>query len=1057
MKRVVMHTSMSALLLSMLMATSASAAFKFGVMSDTQWPTSPDGKNPNTSAINVIRHLNQQFIAKDVKFVIQVGDLVDSAGTNNVNLDVRATFAQDLYNAGIGFYPLRGNHESGASAAVRFQQLFPQTQTGVNNQTPILVSTTIYGPQINTNSTFTVGSNFATQPTMEGLTYSFDYDNARFVLIDQFTKPSGTSHSTLNQTDVDWIGGRFADPSRPAHGFSFAHKGLITENHYDNLFGSNPDASTTVTNLTNSFMSYLAGNGVRYHMGGHDHMHNRAVVASPDGQFRMQNIIAASNSYKFYIPAALGSWSSRETMLSQELFSIGYYIFTVDGPKVTAEYYASPNGCGGDCDLTNDIIPYTFTKRESFGYSLNGKEVLVPQGGSYELTDDTAKAVANGEGGYLGTTARVLNGTNGSTAVDYRGRALTKGVNTGWAARTAATASDIFTLWGMADLSAAASDPFVLSLSYDPTDISAETLYSGTFGLAVKDEHRGWINAVAKNFGGTATFIVGPWSEGYGLGTYGIDPVTNTAWAVINHNSDFAVAAMAPANTPPTVTIAEPAANATFDAPAAITITADAHDDEAVAMVEFYHGATKIGEATAEPFTMTWSGLLSGSYDISAVATDNEGMSSPSTPVTVTVANLDNEFPSVALTAPAAGASMFVGGAATLAATAADTDGTIAKVEFFANGGKLGEDMTAPYSFSWTADVVGTYTLTARATDNDGGVTTSSPVEISVVTVPSGGTVDYQQDFNAMGTTGTTPPAGWSVKNANSGTSNSTWSTSIPANGSNSVATMVNASGNLTATTTPTSTNNNGYNAAAAGVTTDRMIATSPTSVAGGAIQLQLANTSGGYIDRLMIGYDIYRINAPSSVNELPGYWLFYSLDNGASWTNVATLNPSVSGPAGVVVPNTAGKTTVAPAPLALAGKWNPSAQILFRWVDDNGVPTSPDQMYGLDNVSVKSATALPMSVSTSGLVYSRATRVYTGTMTLTNAGSSSISGQIYVSLADLTPGVALVNATGSDNLSPFIAKPLSQALNPGESIAIPLSFSNPANAKITFAPVMFQ
>ena len=94
------------------------------------------------------------------------------------------------------------------SYAREFQRIFPQTQTGINNLTPVdaMINTTIYGPQANTNGTFTIGSNFASQPSMEGLTYSFDYDNARFVLIDQFTKPDGTSHSNLDQTDVDWVG-----------------------------------------------------------------------------------------------------------------------------------------------------------------------------------------------------------------------------------------------------------------------------------------------------------------------------------------------------------------------------------------------------------------------------------------------------------------------------------------------------------------------------------------------------------------------------------------------------------------------------------------------------------------------------------------------------------------------------------------------------------------------------------------------------------------------------------------------------------------------------------
>jgi hypothetical protein len=565
-----------ALVLALTIFTGSALAepWKFGVMCDTQWPNSPDGKNPNV-AVNVIRHLNQEFINKGVKFVVQVGDLTDTAGTNNVNLDIRATFAQDLYNAGIGFYPLRGNHESGASAAVRFQQIFPQTQTGVNNQTPNMVSTTIYGPQENTNGTFTIGTTFASEPGLEGLTYSFDYDNARFVLIDQFTKPDGTSHSNLNATDVDWVGTQLSTRPANTHAFVFAHKGLITENHNDNLFGSNPDASSTVTNLTNSFMSYLQNNGVRYHMGGHDHMHNRAIVTSPDGLSEVQNIIAASNSYKFYIPPTMTTfntqtWRSRETQVSQELFTVGYYIFTVDGPKVTVDYYAMPNGCNGDCDQTYDVIPYynpsdgtgvPFTRHETFGYSLNGKDILVPQGGSYVLTDDTGKAVANGETGYISTTAAILGGTNSSTGKDYNNRALTKAVDTGWAPKdNAVLASDILTLWGMADSLATnftdannsnyhylyvvpnttLTDTYALSMTYDP-DLP-EHLGNGGFGIATKDAHGNWINAVDMNFGGTKSFVMGPWKEGYALGTYGVDPSTKTAWAVINYNASFAVA-----------------------------------------------------------------------------------------------------------------------------------------------------------------------------------------------------------------------------------------------------------------------------------------------------------------------------------------------------------------------------------------------------------------------------------------------------------------------------------------------------------------------------------
>jgi hypothetical protein len=609
--------------------------WKFGVMSDTQWPNSPDGKNPNV-AVNIINHINKKFIDEKVKFVIQVGDLNDKPSTVVVNparvenLDIRATFAQALYNAGIGFYPLRGNHEDKpsnpggtlpadfyGSYAREFQRIFPQTgavpaYAGINNNTPhdaIVTSNafaTYYPPLLPpTTPTFNVGVNFTTEPTMEGLTYSFDYNNSRFVLIDQFTKPAGTSHSNLDATDVTWIGTQFS--SRPAntHAFSFAHKGLVTENHADNMFNStNPTASPASKDLMESFMQKLQDAGVRYHLCGHDHMHNRAIISSPNtGNFKVQNIITSSNSYKFYIPPKQSTFNSQlfrnlETPISQEIFTVGYYIFTVDGPKVTVDFYSMPNGCNGDCDQTYDVIPYEgntptsyiqlngpgstatslvptvvtfanpvpFTKHETFGYSLNGIEKLVPQGDSYALMDDTSKAIANGETGYVGTKAAILDGSNGSTGKDYNLRPLTKSVNTGWAPKdNDLLDSDIFTLWGMADSLATKltpvdssspqyidytyfvpdtvkTDSYVLSMTYKPGH--SEHLGNGGFGIATQDANGNWVNAVDQNLGtdSITTFVKGPWKKGYALGTYGVDASTKTAWAVINYDGSFAVA-----------------------------------------------------------------------------------------------------------------------------------------------------------------------------------------------------------------------------------------------------------------------------------------------------------------------------------------------------------------------------------------------------------------------------------------------------------------------------------------------------------------------------------
>ena len=88
--------------------------------------------------------------------------------------------------------------------------------------------------------------------------------------------------------------------------------------------------------------------------------------------------------------------------------------------------------------------------------------------------------------------------------------------------------------------------------------------------------------------------------------------------------------------------------------------------------------------------------------------------------------------PAVTLTQPANGATFAAPATVGLAATASDADGTVTKVEFFNGAAKLGEDTTAPYSFTWSGVATGTYTLTARATDNLGASTTSAQATITV-------------------------------------------------------------------------------------------------------------------------------------------------------------------------------------------------------------------------------------------------------------------------------------------------------------------------------------
>ena len=66
-------------------------------------------------------------------------------------------------------------------------------------------------------------------------------------------------------------------------------------------------------------------------------------------------------------------------------------------------------------------------------------------------------------------------------------------------------------------------------------------------------------------------------------------------------------------------------------------------------------------------------------------------------------------------------------------ATASDSDGSVAKVDFYQGATLLGTDTTAPYTFVWANVAAGSYSLTAKATDDDNATTTSTAIGVSVV------------------------------------------------------------------------------------------------------------------------------------------------------------------------------------------------------------------------------------------------------------------------------------------------------------------------------------
>ena len=72
-----------------------------------------------------------------------------------------------------------------------------------------------------------------------------------------------------------------------------------------------------------------------------------------------------------------------------------------------------------------------------------------------------------------------------------------------------------------------------------------------------------------------------------------------------------------------------------------------------------------------------------------------------------------------------------------MSASASDSDGSIARVEFWLDGAKISQDTVAPYQQNWTS-TAGAHAVMARAVDNDGAIENSAVHSITV-TAPGGG------------------------------------------------------------------------------------------------------------------------------------------------------------------------------------------------------------------------------------------------------------------------------------------------------------------------------
>jgi predicted phage tail protein len=183
-------------------------------------------------------------------------------------------------------------------------------------------------------------------------------------------------------------------------------------------------------------------------------------------------------------------------------------------------------------------------------------------------------------------------------------------------------------------------------------------------------------------------------------------------------------------DTPASVTITAPTNNATFGPGAGIVLAADVTlGDQPLQRVSFWVDEHLVGIATNAPYTTTWAKPSVGKHMAVARAIDTFGVVGTSSAVKFSVTNA---APTVTLTSPADHSTYTAPAEITFTADAADSDGTISRVTFWANNRLIGTATTAPYTVTWKHVPAGQYAIEAHAVDNSGTVANSAPILIVV-------------------------------------------------------------------------------------------------------------------------------------------------------------------------------------------------------------------------------------------------------------------------------------------------------------------------------------
>ncbi|MFN3404251.1 MAG: Ig-like domain-containing protein [Cytophagaceae bacterium] len=175
------------------------------------------------------------------------------------------------------------------------------------------------------------------------------------------------------------------------------------------------------------------------------------------------------------------------------------------------------------------------------------------------------------------------------------------------------------------------------------------------------------------------------------------------------------------ANVAPVAIVESPADGMAVLVNTEFTIVANGYDrDGFITKVEVFFNNNKLGESNRVPYQLMAPAPVAGYHNIRVVVTDEEGAVG-----SATSRIFAGTPPSISIISPAPNTQFPDGSRITVQTNPTDSDGTIAKVEFYMLGEKVGEVTNAPWTFTTQPVYMaqtdnGNFSIVAVAHDNSG-------------------------------------------------------------------------------------------------------------------------------------------------------------------------------------------------------------------------------------------------------------------------------------------------------------------------------------------------